>query len=92
LVCAAALSGCGAGGGYKGTERGIDLEIEGALWGMGGGVRGRSTTYKKDVELPLGTLTVTPEGGMDMTGPGVETWARMMFCEAAPHAAECNGL
>ena len=90
MLAGALMAGCTDGplGDYSGSERGVDIQIDTVL---GAEVRGRSTTYKKDTELPLGTLTVTPDGGLDMTGPGVETWARMSFCKSAPNAAECNG-
>ena len=84
------LAGCAGGpmGDYTGTDRGVDFEVDTLL---GANVHGRSTTYKFGTEKPLGTLRVTPNG-MDMTGPGVEIWARMAFCKEAPNAAECNGL
>ena len=90
LALGVVLSACSAAGDYKGPARGVDLEVDGAMWGMGGGVKARSLTYGRD-EKPIGTLTITPGGAMDMTGPGVETWARMMFCDKARTAAECTG-
>jgi hypothetical protein len=86
LAAVAALAiGC-TNGDYTGTGRGIDIEVDTLLWGS---VNTLSTTYKKATELPLGTLHVGPNG-LDMTGPGVEIWARMSFCQAAPNAEECN--
>lgn len=87
LALAVVLAGCSATGDYTGTQRGLDWNVE-TPWGST--LSGRSTTYKHETEKPLGTLTVGPNGGMDMTGPGVEIWARMMFCDKAPGAAECN--
>ena len=89
LALGVVLSACSSTGEYAGPARGVDLKVDGAMWGMGGGVTARSLTYGRD-EKPLGTLTIT-QGMMDMTGPGVETWARMMFCDKAPNAAECTG-
>lgn len=87
LTAGLILAGCSAAGDYTGTERGLDWDIE-TPWGST--LHGRSTTYKHATEKPLGTLTIGPNGGMDMTGPGVEIWARMMFCDKAPAAADCN--
>ncbi len=89
MALAVVLSACSSAGKYGGPARGVDLNVDGAMWGMGGGVTARSLTYGRD-EKPLGTLTIT-QGAMDMTGPGVEIWARMMFCDKARTAAECTG-
>ncbi len=88
-LAALALSACSSDGAYTGTDRGLDWNVETSF---GATVNGRSTTYKFVTEKPLGTLTMDGKGAMDMTGPGVETWARMKFCEEAPNAAECNGF
>ncbi len=92
LALVAILSACASPGKYAGPSRGVDLNIDGGLWGGRGAVSARSLTYKHETEKPLGTLIVTPEGGIDMTGPAVEKWAEMMFCKEAPNAAECNGF
>ncbi len=83
------LASCSSDGAYTGTDRGLDWEVQTSL---GASVVGRSTTYKFGTEKPLGTLTITESGALDMTGPGVEIYARKMFCEEAPNAAECNGF
>ncbi len=87
-----ALSACASPGQYGGPSRGVDLNIDGGMWGGRGAVSARSLTYKHETEKPLGTLIMDGNGSMDMTGPGVEIWARMKFCETAPNADECNGL
>lgn len=89
LFAGIVLAGCSSSGDYTGTERGVDLTIE-TMWGTN--IRGRSLTYKHETEKPLGTLTITPNGGMDMTGPAVEIYALKLFCDTAPNAAGCNGL
>lgn len=89
LAIVLAMASCSAAGDYTGTERGLNWDVETTL---GANIRGRSTTYKHKEEKPLGTLTLSPDGAMDMTGPAVEKWAEMMFCDAAPNAAECNGF
>lgn len=83
------LAGCSSTGEYIGTERGVDVTID-TMWGTT--IKGRSTTYKHETEKPLGTLTITPDGGMDMTGPAVEIYALKLFCDTAPNAAGCNGF
>lgn len=94
MLVGLALTACSATGlgDYDGPTRGIDLKIDGGLWGMGSGITARSLTYKHKTEKPLGTLTITPNGGMEMTGPAVEIWALKEFCEIAPNANGCNGL
>jgi len=89
LLLVALLAGCSSAGDYTGTDRGLDWNIETTL---GASVHGRSTTYKFQTEKPLGTLTVTPDGAMDMTGPAVEIYARKLFCDTAPNADDCNGF
>lgn len=83
------LAGCSSSGDYVGTERGIDVTID-TMWGTN--IKGRSTTYKHESEKPLGTLTITPNGALDMTGPAVEIYALKLFCDTAPNAAGCNGF
>lgn len=93
MLVGLALTACSSGlGNYDGPARGIDLKVDGGLWGMGSGITSRSLTYKHDTEKPLGTLTITPDGGLDMTGPAVEIYALKMFCDTAPNAAGCNGF
>lgn len=83
------LAGCSATGDYLGPDRGVDVRID-SRWGSS--IRGRSTTYKFGTEKPLGTLTITPDGALDMTGPAVEIYALKLFCDTAPNAEGCNGL
>ncbi len=92
LFVGLALSACASPGKYAGPSRGVDLNIDGGLWGGRGAVSARSLTYKHETEKPLGTLTLDGNGGMDMTGPGVLKWAEMKFCQEAPNALECNGF
>lgn len=92
LLAGLVLTACSSPGKYGGPERGVDLKVDGAMWGMGGGVSARSLTYKHKTEKPLGTLTITSDGGLDMTGPAVEIYALKLFCDTAPNAAGCNGF
>lgn len=89
LTAGLILAGCSGTkmGDYTGTERGLDWSVETL---MGTTLNGRSTTYKHKTEKPLGTLSIAPNGAMDMTGPAVEVWARMMFCAEAPTSVDCS--
>ena len=99
MLVALALAGCAADGGYSGPSRGIQGQVE-TFWFD---FNGLSTTYKEDTELPLqgvvtpegghydipSTLTVRPDGTLEVTGPSVWLYGLAALCGRAPNAALC---
>lgn len=80
------IGACSAGGDYVGTKRGW----QGTVDALGTTVDGGSTTYLKDSESPMPTMTSRADGSLAVTGQATILYGLAALCRQAPASPLCG--